>query len=387
LSTSDAALAKWGLRIVFLSPLIILTLWACIVSVTGGGRHRQQSQNQQEQKLKTVRVPVRPHHKQQAELPQRRTTTTSSQSQQQQAVRVPVRPKQAVRVPVRPHKDAAEFRTTSTTTSGHVPVRPRPHPRMPLEAERIPVFVPLGQSDLPQSDGLYQSPIYMIPQEDGTMLMARMPGDYMMESAPEPPPLESTAMMATQSGATPMASSMMAISSAHSQPLSSTSSNTTTTTTEELPILPEPPEPPMQQEEPPMATKVYYYDPTSTDEAGVPDTVFDTDGNPLLLSSLQSDSAEIYLEPPAAQMSIPTYSDFVQDPPAQDQYIMISTVAVMALLVGALSARRMRSRNFLSNCIENESLHDEAMMYDTATTSQAYNTFGPWKGDLEKFDV
>ena len=31
----------------------------------------------------------------------------------------------------------------------------------------------------------------------------------------------------------------------------------------------------------------------------------------------------------------------------------------MALLVGALSARRLRSRHFLASCIENESLEDE----------------------------
>ncbi len=60
----------------------------------------------------------------------------------------------------------------------------------------------------------------------------------------------------------------------------------------------------------------------------------------------------------------------------------------MALLVGALSARRLRSRSFLSSCIENESLEDD-VAYDTAytTTDNSYNTFGGWKGDLEKFDV
>jgi len=114
-------------------------------------------------------------------------------------------------------------------------------------------------------------------------------------------------------------------------------------------------------------------------------------------------------------------------PQAQDQMIIISTVATMALLVGALSARRMRSRQFLSSCIENESLEDD-VAYDAAYTHPAasrgsmaggfghhpqlhhrgrgvsnslmaggavgYDTFGstsdnppPWKGDLEKFDV
>lgn len=82
---------------------------------------------------------------------------------------------------------------------------------------------------------------------------------------------------------------------------------------------------------------------------------------------------------------------------SQDQTIIIATVAVMALLVGALSARRLRSKSFLSSCIENETLEDD-VAYDTAYTTTAaasgavgadssYNTFGGWKGDLEKFDV
>jgi len=79
-------------------------------------------------------------------------------------------------------------------------------------------------------------------------------------------------------------------------------------------------------------------------------------------------------------------------PEAQDQMIIVSTVATMAILVGALSARRLRSRQFLSSCIENESLEDE-LAYDTAFTEdrfgKGYDTFSsvPWKGDLEKFDV
>jgi len=82
---------------------------------------------------------------------------------------------------------------------------------------------------------------------------------------------------------------------------------------------------------------------------------------------------------------------------SQDQTIIIATVAVMALLVGAVSARRLRSKSFLSSCIENETLEND-VAYDTAYTTTAaasgavgadssYNTFGGWKGDLEKFDV
>merc|ERR1739846_287054 len=96
----------------------------------------------------------------------------------------------------------------------------------------------------------------------------------------------------------------------------------------------------------------------------------------------------------------------LQTTQSQDQLIIISTVATMALLVGALSARRLRSRQFLSFCIENESLEDE-LAYDAAYTTQStvgasslyagggYDTFASgkyggdlrWRGDLEKFDV
>jgi hypothetical protein len=76
-----------------------------------------------------------------------------------------------------------------------------------------------------------------------------------------------------------------------------------------------------------------------------------------------------------------------------DSSIIVCTVGLMALLVGAISARRMRSRSILSMCIENESLEDD-IAYDTAYTISAgdanqYHTFNNqgWKGDLEKFDV
>mmetsp|Transcript_21745 Transcript_21745/g.30504 ORF Transcript_21745/g.30504 Transcript_21745/m.30504 type:complete len:362 (-) Transcript_21745:2330-3415(-) len=100
----------------------------------------------------------------------------------------------------------------------------------------------------------------------------------------------------------------------------------------------------------------------------------------------------------------------MKGPQAQDQMIIMGTALTMALLVGALSARRLRSRQFLSFCIENESL-EEDMTYDAAYTTQSsvgasslydgggYDTFASvtgesryggdlrWRGDLEKFDV
>jgi hypothetical protein len=66
--------------------------------------------------------------------------------------------------------------------------------------------------------------------------------------------------------------------------------------------------------------------------------------------------------------------------------ILVATVGVIALLVGALSARHARGRACLNACLENENLVASEAAYDTAhTTANSYSTF--WKGDLEKFDV
>jgi hypothetical protein len=142
---------------------------------------------------------------------------------------------------------------------------------------------------------------------------------------------------------------------------------------------------------PTKKTRILYYDPAVGTE-----TVYDADGTPILLSSLQTDNTEIYLEKPLLGVTEqqqhappPLELDYYEwgESQAQDQMIIVSTVATMALLVGALSARRLRSRQFLASCIENESLEDE-VAYDTAYTTNGYDTFvGPWKGDLEKFDV
>ena len=183
--------------------------------------------------------------------------------------------------------------------------------------------------------------------------------------------------------------------------------------------------------------QVYYYDPAQTVVNGnqfqPPSVVYDQHGNEVPLASLTSTGNEVHLEaPPATLVDAPHYgstgsgsnnnqrnlvisSSTLSDttgnstgpvllpPPlemniktpeawgestSQDQSIIVCTVAVMALLVGALSARRLRSRSFLSSCIENEALDNE-VAFDNATTfsgGDSYNTFG-WKGDLEKFDV
>jgi hypothetical protein len=136
------------------------------------------------------------------------------------------------------------------------------------------------------------------------------------------------------------------------------------------------------------ASIYYYYPQHAVDQYGnvkVPSIIFDRSGYPVDLKALQG--KQVYMEPPKrgiAASPLPKWGESS----TQDQNIIVSTVAVMALLVGALSARRMRSRSFLSACIENESLEDD-VAYDTAytTTDHSYNTFGGWKGDLEKFDV
>ena len=71
--------------------------------------------------------------------------------------------------------------------------------------------------------------------------------------------------------------------------------------------------------------------------------------------------------------------------------LIVSTVASMALLVGAISARKLRSKPFLSACIENESLEDD-LAYDTENTFGGMGQYGSfsavgWRGDLEEFDV
>jgi hypothetical protein len=103
------------------------------------------------------------------------------------------------------------------------------------------------------------------------------------------------------------------------------------------------PPPPQQLSEgvlpPPQQLKqVYYYDPKeATDENGklqIPSVVYDQNGTPIDLQALQG--AQIYLEPPLQQMAVQSLPKWGEST-SQDQSIIESTVAVMALLVGALS--------------------------------------------------
>lgn len=220
-------------------------------------------------------------------------------------------------------------------------------------------------------------------------------------------------------------------------PLKSTKTKTKTNISEE------PPSPPPLEstkkafDEPLLASdgdaeviSVLYYNPKDfTDTSKVPSNLYDSNGYAVSIEDLQG--LELTVEHPELQLDESTEEDDQEDeesvsdsetsgssrfekfsikrkvninpsewesiPQAQDQMIIVSTVATMAILVGALSARRLRSRHLLSSCIENESLEDE-LAYDTAYTTSGgggYDTFTttgssgglPWRGDLEKFDV
>eukprot|EP00522_Entomoneis_paludosa_P009044 CAMPEP_0172454968 /NCGR_PEP_ID=MMETSP1065-20121228/11798_1 /TAXON_ID=265537 /ORGANISM="Amphiprora paludosa, Strain CCMP125" /LENGTH=519 /DNA_ID=CAMNT_0013207391 /DNA_START=188 /DNA_END=1747 /DNA_ORIENTATION=- len=161
----------------------------------------------------------------------------------------------------------------------------------------------------------------------------------------------------------------------------------------------------------------YYYDPRDTSvgpggQVVLPSVLYDESGNAMDSSHIQQ-ASKIYLQPPPLYGSSSTYyhpnvvSGRIKNPkksfamPSTDSFtkavqqveqqdggssVIVATVAVMALLVGAVSARKLRGAGALANCIENERL-DHVAAYDTATENNtAYSTFH-WKGDLEKFDV
>lgn len=199
---------------------------------------------------------------------------------------------------------------------------------------------------------------------------------------------------------------------------------------------------PAKSESEPEPPQVLFYDPdqvlhTKAGDAPPLPHAFDEDGNRVDLNGKEvhvvhphdeeliaaaatgddeSDASSSTTNTTKSSSSTSTKRKILSTTPAtqqgHDQMIIISTVATMALLVGALSARRLRSRQFLNFCIENESLEDE-LAYDAAYTTTStvgasgfyssgggYDTFGGgggggdryggdlrWRGDLEKFDV
>lgn len=179
-------------------------------------------------------------------------------------------------------------------------------------------------------------------------------------------------------------------------------------------ILQPPPQQTSQQQAP---VRYYYYDASQTqrDAAGnliLPSTVYDSQGRAFPTAQLQASA--ILEEPPRGvfhhdnytnnssipKMNITYYHPNTIKTPVRDKHrdmalpvatatlpadqsIIVGTVGVMALLVGALSARRLRSRGILQVCLDD--VQDE-VAYDAAYTTSS-QTYGTWKGDLEKFDV
>mmetsp|Transcript_2108 Transcript_2108/g.2899 ORF Transcript_2108/g.2899 Transcript_2108/m.2899 type:complete len:286 (-) Transcript_2108:97-954(-) len=282
--------------------------------------------------------------------------------------------------------------------ASNVIVRPRPIPRNvdpntnnnPMTTKHsnhakhsdgyIPFFVPLGETQPDQTD-------------PNAMTQG---GQLALSTTGEIPLAQATQITQTQEQ-TQEQTHVHGNAMANSQFLSSNMAlNQQIKTQSQFPLI----EPLGSVQQTPPRTTVYYYDASVTTSGNLipPKLVYDENGNAIPLAQLQSLNADIFLEPPSLgaarspnqqTLSVSQVEQMAMQPPAQDQFIIIATVAVMALLVGALSARRLRSRQFLSSCIENESLEDE-VAYDQAYTLNHggdYSTFGNWKGDLEKFDV
>jgi hypothetical protein len=168
-------------------------------------------------------------------------------------------------------------------------------------------------------------------------------------------------------------------------------------------------------------TQYLYYNPRDVmvvdGQVVLPHTAYDANGKP---HDLSRSHAQVYFQPPPLygvhhfNSSNATASNYtfthpntvktpVMDNRPKEGYalpavapmveggssILVATVGVVALLVGALSARHARGRACLSSCLENEHLVANEAAYDLAHTTNSnttsYSTF--WKGDLEKFDV
>jgi hypothetical protein len=304
----------------------------------------------------------------------------------------------------------------------HIP----PENEIPAAGEGQPMMMKQYQYNFPPdgqnaqwpasgSSNIYKNLMAVQPEEYNASPLAN--SQYaMMQSQPN---------MGSSSGGSGSSGYVYSYSSSSSSTTTTdvANSNATTADAEEPPPPPVPVPPPLAGAS--YNTKVYYYDPSQAVSANgqmkMPKVVYDAQGNAIALSDLQA--SEIVVEPPlgmihhnisnatiinityshpnvessrhdrARTMSLgdlPALSDVAWGASTStDQSIIVATVGVMALLVGAVSARKLRSRSILSACIENETLEDE-IAYDTAYTipSDSYNTFSQgWKGDLEKFDV
>ena len=88
---------------------------------------------------------------------------------------------------------------------------------------------------------------------------------------------------------------------------------------------------------------------------------------------------------------------------SQDQLIVFGTIATMALMVGMLSAKRLRNQRLLEHCMESDLEDWEEEKKDGPPENKSmsrgfgevmggkrYESFGNnlhWRGDMEKFDV
>ena len=393
---------------------------------------------QQSPLSQAVRVPVRPHPKQAVRLPVRpkHKGVTSQYASNEMFMNTEQHSHSVVQPPNLGEQSPQQL--TATDSAGkNVVIRARPHPRSVYDGKMIPVYGPLGNSQ--------QGNPNVAMNSEETNLMPLELADYQLQNA-----LDSNAMSASQNSVPLIGNTMSnmnamlnanAMSSTQDSMNAMMNSNEMTSTQDtpqtmntqsnmnamasgygkssssiegkmipvinplgssDINVIVRPRPKPQGSSQ---KTTILYYDPEAATVDGqlyVPQIVFDENGTEVDLQALQASlNAEVFLEPPPLGQSVQTVDAPLQqlsreaveryaaEPPKQDQYIIIATVAVMALLVGALSARRMRSRNFLSSCIEDEALEDE-VAYDVATTNGDYSTFAGnsiFRGDLEKFDV
>ena len=360
---------RWTKRGVVSSPLILLIVWAMVFVVSGSRRQVSLGDSS----YGAVRIPVRPQHLEEPSL---------------LAVRIPVRPhRQFVEnqvVMLQPNPNIIAAQQTKLARNSKVIVVQPPDLSVGMLATQSGNKIPILRSTKQQQAKTITigTSVNSIPVLTNTMDTVIETQDFAEDppmsnaiSPPEnqaeiPPPLDQKGILPVYS---PIGASIVQPNPL-GEPIPLTNIDVGASVVRRRP------------HPNPRLTQIYYYDSSQirTGDFVIPTTVYAADGTPVDIEALRATNAEIYIEPPppraARQLNI--------EPPAQDQYIIIATVAVMALLVGALSARRLRAKNLLSSCIENESLEDE-LAYDTAYTTSAgkYDTFGPWKGDLEKFDV
>lgn len=170
---------------------------------------------------------------------------------------------------------------------------------------------------------------------------------------------------------------------------------------------------------------IYYYDPSSlmssveSPTLTLPEVIYDANGNVKKLEDVHNGGKnEVYLEvkPKAVWgekwqstlnsklhgVSSGTTSFNNNTMQSSDQLIVFGTIATMAILVGMLSAKRLRSKRLLEHCMESD-LDDEwdEKKNDAPGGSLMQRGFGDsmggrrenygsglhWRGDMEKFDV